>query len=100
VLRQKAKVQLAPDAELERLYPQRIGVVEVTLTDGTHLTERVEAVRGTTGNPMPREEIIAKASDLMAPFLGAAKCKRLIDEVFDLEHLKDIRALRPMLQRA
>jgi len=100
VLRQRAKVQLVPDAELERLYPRRIGIVEVTLTDGTHLTERVEAVRGTTGNPMPRAEIIAKGQELMAPFLGAAKCKRLIDDVFDLEHLKDIRALRPLLQRA
>jgi 2-methylcitrate dehydratase PrpD len=100
VLRQKAKVQLTPDEELERLYPRRIGVVEVTFTDGTQLAERVEAVRGTTGNPMPREEIIAKATDLMTPFLGAAKCKRLIDDVFDLEHLKDIRALRPQLQRA
>jgi 2-methylcitrate dehydratase PrpD len=100
VLRERAKVQLVPDEELERLYPQRIGVVEVTLTDGTQLKERVEAVRGTTGNPMPREEIIAKAQDLMAPFLGAANSKRLIDSVFDLEHLKDIRALRPLLQRA
>jgi 2-methylcitrate dehydratase PrpD len=100
VLRERAKVQLVPDEELERLYPRRIGVVEVTLADGTHLTERVEAVRGTTENPMPREEIIGKATDLMAPFLGAAKCKHLIDDVFDLEHLKDIRALRPQLQRA
>lgn len=100
VLRQRAKVQLVPDEELERLYPKRISVVEVTLTDGTHLTERVEAVRGTTDNPMPREEIIGKATDLMTPFLGAAKCKRLIDELFDLEHAKDIRALRPLLQRA
>jgi 2-methylcitrate dehydratase PrpD len=100
VLRQRAKVQLVPDEELERLYPKRIGVVEVTLTDGTHLTERVEDVRGTTGNPMPREEIIAKGTDLKAPFLGAAKCKRLIDELFGLEHVKDIRALRPLLQRA
>jgi len=100
VLRQRAKVQLVPDEELERLYPRRIGVVEVTLTDGTHLTERVEAVRGTTDNPMPRDEVVAKCRDLMAPFLGAAKCKRLIDDIFDLEHLEDVRALRPLLQRA
>jgi 2-methylcitrate dehydratase PrpD len=95
-----AEGQLVPDEELERFYPQRIGVVEVTLTDGTHLTERVEAVRGTTRNPMPRDEVIAKCQDLMAPFLGAAKFKRLIDAVFDLEQFKDIRALRPLLQRA
>jgi 2-methylcitrate dehydratase PrpD len=100
VLREKAKVELVPDAELERLYPQRVGVVEVTLADGTHLTERVEAVRGTAENPMPRQEIIAKGQDLIAPFLGAPQCKRLIDTLFDLENLKDIRALRPLLQRS
>jgi len=99
VVRERAKVQLVPDEELERLSPRRIGVVEVTLTDGTQLTERVEAVRGTTGNPMPRDEVIGKGQDLMAPFLGAAKSKRLIDKVFDLEHLEDIRTLRPLLQR-
>jgi 2-methylcitrate dehydratase PrpD len=100
LLRQKAKVQLVPDEELERLYPQRVGVVEMTFADGTRLTERVEAVRGTTGNPMPKDEIIAKATDLMAPFLGAAKCRQLIDAIFDLEHLKEIRGLRPLLQRS
>ena len=99
VVRERAKVQLVPDEELERLSPRRIGVVEVTLTDGTQLTERVEAVRGTTGNPMPRDEVIGKGQDLMARFLGAAKSKRLIDKVFDLEHLEDIRTLRPLLQR-
>jgi 2-methylcitrate dehydratase MmgE/PrpD-like protein len=68
-----AEGELVPDEELERFYPQRICVVEVTLTDGTHLTERVEAVRGTTGNPMPRDEVIAKCQDLMAPFLGGCE---------------------------
>ena len=100
VLRERGKVQLVPDEELERLYPRRIGVVEVTLTDGTQLTERVQAVRGTTDNPMPRDEVVARCHDLMAPFLGASKCKRLIDEIFDLEHLSDVRALRPLLQHA
>jgi 2-methylcitrate dehydratase PrpD len=99
VLRERAKVQLVPDEELERLYPRRISVVEVTLTDGTHLTERVEAVRGTAENPMARDEVIAKAQDLIVPFLGAAKCRQLIDQIFDLERLKDIRVLRPLLQR-
>src|SRR3981189_130046 len=46
VLRERAKVQLAPDAELEKLIPNRVAIVEVTLTDGTQLSERVEHVRG------------------------------------------------------
>ena len=39
----------------------------MTLADGTKLTERVEAVRGTAENPMTREEVVAKARELMTP---------------------------------
>ena len=34
ILRQRAKVQLMPDAELEKLMPRREAIVEVTLNDG------------------------------------------------------------------
>ncbi len=74
VLKQRAKVQLIPDAELERHLPARVAIVEVTLTDGTRLTETVKAVRGTAENPMPREEVVAKCRDLMNPVLGADRC--------------------------
>ena len=48
ILRQRAKVQLIPDEALEKLHiPARESIVEVTLNDGTKLTERVDAVRGT-----------------------------------------------------
>jgi 2-methylcitrate dehydratase PrpD len=97
VLRQRAKVQLVPDAEFHRLLPRRVAVVEVTLGDGTHLSERVEAVRGTTENPMTRDEIIAKAHDLMAPVLGGEACAKLIKKVLGIENVKDIRELRPLL---
>jgi 2-methylcitrate dehydratase PrpD len=100
VLRERMKIQIAPDAELEKLLPKRVAIVELTLTDGTHLSERVEAVRGTVENPMSREEVVAKARDLMAPVLGAAIGAKLIDKVLALESAKDIRELRPLLQRA
>jgi 2-methylcitrate dehydratase PrpD len=100
VLRQKAKIQLVPDEELEKLYPRRESIIEVTLTDGTKLTERVSAVRGTSDNPMTRDEVAAKARDLMKPILGAASTAKLVDTVLALETVKDIRTLRPLLQRA
>src|SRR5271165_4116958 len=87
VLKQRAKVQLIPDTELERLLPARVATVEVTLTDGTRLTETVKAVRGTAENPMPREEVIAKARDLMSPILGATRCDQLIQTTMGLEKL-------------
>jgi 2-methylcitrate dehydratase PrpD len=100
VLRQRAKVQLIGDEELEKLIPKRVAIVEITLNDGTILTERVESVRGTPENPMNREEIVAKARDLMDPVLGAAQTKSLIEKVLVLENMKSIRELRPLLQKA
>jgi len=99
VLRERAKIQLMPDAELEKLLPKRVAIIEITFTDGTHLSERVDAVRGTAENPMSREEVVAKARDLMASILGGANSTSLISKVLALESVKDIRELRPLLQR-
>ena len=98
ILRERAKVQLVPDEELEKLIPVRVAIVEVTLTDGTRLTERVEHVRGTPENPMTREEVVAKARELMAPVLGASACSSLIERMLALDTVKDVRELRPLLQ--
>src|SRR6202035_6136841 len=52
VLRVRAKVQLVPSDELEKLEPARQAIVEITLHDGTVLRDRVTDVRGTVDNPM------------------------------------------------
>ena len=52
--------------------------VEITLADGTTLSEQVEAVRGTVRNPMPRVEVVDKARDLIAALKTSAQ-KRLDD---------------------
>ncbi len=98
ILRERAKVQLLPDAELERLMPLRVAIVELTLADGARLKRRVDNVRGTPENPMTRDEVVAKASDLIASILGATQGANLIQKIFDLENVKDIRDLRPFLR--
>jgi 2-methylcitrate dehydratase PrpD len=99
VLRQRSKVRYVPDASLSALLPARVAVVEITFTDGSQLINRVEAVRGTVRNPMTRSEVIDKARDLIAPVLGAGNTQKLIDMLLAIEVVKDIRALRPFLQR-
>jgi 2-methylcitrate dehydratase PrpD len=99
VLRVRAKVQLVGDEELERLIPKRVAIVEVTLTDGTKFSERVEAVRGTPENPMNRDEVVAKSTDLMAPVLGGPASAKLIELLLNLESVKNTRELRPFLQK-
>jgi 2-methylcitrate dehydratase PrpD len=97
VLKQRAKVTLIGDEELERLLPKRVATVAVTLVDGTTLHERVEAVRGTAQNPMTSAEITKKARDLMSPILGADKTSRLIGKLLALESVRDVRELAPLL---
>jgi 2-methylcitrate dehydratase PrpD len=99
VVRLRAKVNLVPDQDLDRLLPRRVAIVEITLTDGKTLSERVDDVRGTAENPMTREEVVAKCRDLINPVLGISRCAKLIDTVLALENVKDIRELRPLLQR-
>ena len=100
VLKQRAKVQLVFDPIVEPNLEARQAIVEVTLMDGTKLTEHVKAVRGTPENPMTRDEIIGKSRDLITPVLGAATSAKLIARVLDLENVKSVRELRPLLQRA
>ena len=99
VLRQRGKVELAGDRELERRAPRREAIVTVALSDGSELSEHVQAVRGTSDNPMPRSEVVAKCRDLMAPVLGAEKCEALIDRVLAIESTANMRELRPLLQK-
>jgi len=98
-LRERAKVNLVYDKELDKLLPVRVAVVEIELSDGTVLSERVSAVRGTPRNPMGRGEVIDKARDLTAPVLGKEKSQKLIETVFAIETVPDVRTLRPLLQR-
>jgi len=98
VLRERAKVELVPDAELEKLIPVRVAIVEITFKDGTQISERIEHVRGTPDNPMSREEVVAKARELVAPVLGEKVCETLIERVLGLENVEDIRELRPLLR--
>lgn len=100
VLRQRAKVEVLADPRIDARRPRREAIVEITFNDGTQLNEWIRDVRGTADNPMTREEVIAKARDLIIPVLGAATCDLLVQKIFALETIKDIRELRPALQKS
>ena len=46
---------------------------------------------------MTRAEVDAKGYDLLAPVLGKARARKLCDAVWNLEKLRDVRKLRPLL---
>jgi 2-methylcitrate dehydratase PrpD len=93
------KIHLIPDEALQALYPARVAIVDVTLKNGEHYSQRVDAVIGSAQNPMNHDQVADKCRDLMAPELGAAQTDKLIDAVFHIEDMPDVRALSPLLMR-
>jgi 2-methylcitrate dehydratase PrpD len=99
VLRERAKVEVVADPRIDARRPRREAIVELSFNDGTQLSEWVRDVRGTAENAMTRDEVVAKARDLITPVLGATACSTLITKLLALEALRDVRELRPMLQK-
>ena len=98
VLALRKKVELLGDDALTKAMPSRQGIVEVFLRGERKLRHHMTAVRGTAENPMTRAEVDAKSYDLVAPVLGRDRARKLCDAIWNLDRLKDVRSLRPLLK--
>ena len=98
VLEIRRQVELYGDDELQRALPVRQGIVELTLRDGRTLRHHTVDVRGTAKNPMTREEVNEKSFLLCAPVLGKKRARELVDAVWNIERVANVRALRPLLR--
>ena len=72
------------------------GEVKITLRSGRTLKHYTYAARGSSFNPMTRQEENAKALDLLAPSLGKRRAEQLIDTVWNIEKVRDARQLRSL----
>jgi len=75
----------------------RHAFVTIETRDGRRFERHVTDVRGTPANAMPKDEIIAKAADLITPILGKRKAGKLIKVLLEVETVEDIRSLRSLL---
>jgi 2-methylcitrate dehydratase PrpD len=92
-----AIMALQKKVRLEPGFPgRRDPQIQIALTDGTRLVQ--DDVPTYVQIPLTREQAIAKARDLMTPVIGVTSSSRLIDRVLELEKIKDIHELRPLLQ--
>lgn len=94
----RARTELIGSPELTVAIPARQGIVEIELTDGRRVRHHAKAVRGTPENPMTDAEIEGKARDLVAPIIGAARGEKLVAMIRNLESVRSVRELRPLLQ--
>lgn len=99
VLEVRSRIDFVGSAELTKS-GGRQAKVELTMRGGRTLKHHTRAVKGTSDNPMTREEVAGKCFDLIEPTLGRARTRKLIDAVWQLESIADVRALRPLLQSA
>jgi hypothetical protein len=53
--------------------------------------------KGTIENRMTRDEVEQKSKDLMVPVLGNERSAKLIQTIWNLERVRDMRELRPLL---
>jgi len=78
----------------------RQAILEVETTDGRSLKHHTEVVRGAWQNPMTRAEVDDKCLPLMVPVLGRRRARTLLEKIWNLDEVDDIRRLRRLLQPA
>jgi len=96
VLELKQRITLIEDTDLTAQKRTREANLEVVRTDGTILKEH-GITKGSIENPMTGEEVAKKALGLMEPVLGRNRSEQLIKKIWNLEELKNMRELRPLL---
>lgn len=97
ILDVKRRITVDEDPTLRTAESVRTAVVEVTTVGGATFREHVKAVRGTAQNPMTWDEVATKCRDLLVPMLGAARTDRLVEAIWGLDRLPDVRALGDLL---
>lgn len=98
VMNMRRRIELVGDESMGNTVATRRASVELKLRDGRELRQLASAVRGSPANPMTRDEVEAKALQLMAPVLGKKRAHDLAAAVWRIERLGSVRALRPLLR--
>ena len=94
VLKVKRVIQAVADASIPNAVRGWRSRIAITLKDGRTLEHETLAAKGTAENPLTREDVTDKALDLMAPALGKKRSMALINALYDLDRMPDVRALR------
>jgi 2-methylcitrate dehydratase PrpD len=93
----RRRIELRPSTELTAA-GGRQAIVTLKLSGNRELRHHTEVVKGTWQNPMNRGEVETKCMDLLGPVLGSRRARALIDAVWSIERVADLRELRPLLR--
>jgi 2-methylcitrate dehydratase PrpD len=93
VLEARKHITLVTDQELVPYH----SIVEITTKDGAKFEEHITKVLGRPESPMTKAMIEEKCRELMDPILGKERSQKLVDKIWHLEDVSDMRELRPLL---
>ena len=96
VLKLRQRIELIGAPELTDANRRWLGEVTVQMRDGRQLKHHTHAARGSAFNPMTRDEEDRKCLDLMMPVLGKQRSLKLIDALWNIDKVKDMRDLRQL----
>ena len=85
------KVEVTADPELSKGYPsQRAANIEVELSDGRKLKHFQPYRKGDPELPLTDDELNDKFRELAVPVIGDAVARRLLEELWSLDKLKNL----------
>lgn len=95
------KVRVVEQPEFTASYPRSMSTrVTVRTGSGKELVRQVDFPLGHPQNPMSDQQVEEKFRRLAAGKLGRAKAGKILDAVWNLETLRDVGALMPLLRVA
>jgi 2-methylcitrate dehydratase PrpD len=97
-IRQKmGMVSLVHDRTQEKEPRVESAIVEISLRSGEKKLIFIEHVKGFPAYPMNREDVQAKAVELLVPVLGNKQANSLIQTVWNIENIENIRSIIPLM---
>jgi len=100
VARLRASTRMVADPELDGGWPETYAsIVEVTTSDGRHLSARVNHARGTMQNPLTPGEIHQKYLKLATTVTTPAHAEEIAEAVRQIDRSSDVAHLAGVLRR-
>jgi len=94
-----SRIELLPDADLEKLYPQHWPArVHLRLKDGRDFEVEREDPRGTAGRPVTDQDIENKFMQMVTQVISEEQAREIVKTVDNLETLTSIRDLTALLR--
>jgi 2-methylcitrate dehydratase PrpD len=96
VLKVREKIHAVGDPSLTDVQRRWRCVMEIHLKNGEILRGETMAAKGSFENPLNVVEENEKALDLIAPILGKKRSLELLNSLWNIEKIKDLKLLRPL----